>query len=477
MSKNILEQITPEEVLAAHEVKEITPQEWAAALDRCVRDLTPRGKPAAEYMVRRLRDGLKTSYKAPKYAGITEQNIARSYLSEWYPHVLRCYVVRARQAAGVSSHNWPGPADLPPFVIHDTVFVTCPWTTEDAAAAKELLAKRFPSLAWYFAEQRPPAQQPVIPENGHCWVKKLDGTWVIYRTQPGAPFVHSVAVRKVGNCWVGERNAIVRPAHDTLVEAMCSLEKDNVGRVLPKPADENTPWIVLTAEGKLELETAPVQRKATVTLWAGGVQVGHATEVPWSAKPAAPQEEPLKPWKERPEDLYWFRVAADYQLLDRKDPNKQWGRCITTSSGRTRADHEKELGFPPLPVVRTSGYWLLGDDDKYRVTVDGKVYVADGPNHAKRIEKENRWLPLAPRITPYPYVDERIAHDDAKDAEGWKWQNAVSGEAILLFHRTDIMDTVWRIRDLWQARNLLGTREEAMLALEKHYNLPKLNRP
>lgn len=473
---NVLESITPVELLMASDVKDVTEKEWEAALDACAEDLAAlEGKLSEVPLVRNMQQTINTQNNRSR---LPSGRVYRHVLADCYARVLRCYVARARKAAKpkVSSHTPPLSVDLP---------AVWPWALppSDYSFERQFLQELddYVAEAQSKAQKKDTAQQPVIPEHGLCWAKCTDGSWVIYRNRTVNPIVSSVPIRKSGKVWVAERHTQEhRTAHDTLHQAMCSLER-TFGGPIPKPTDENQPWIILTADGKLELEKVP-RKKATATLWINGVNVGHATEVSRNTRQpesAAPREEPLKPWKERPEDLYWFRVDNSFALRDRKDPD--WFKFPRKNTNELRADLEKTHGLPRLPVIRTSGYWLLGADDKYRVTVDGKEYVADGPNHAKRIQSEHGWPRLLLREQPASYTVKSIAEDDAKDAEGWAWSR-VWFTQVSLFHGKEFKGEVfpgvleWRGRIGWIS--LFGeTCEEAMLTIEKFYNLPRLNRP
>jgi len=467
VSKNILESITPVELLMSADIKDVTEQEWEAALDACCKDLAELPRLSNVNHVRHLQRVIATqldSRNRPSRGDATDDAIVRSTVADSFVKYLRCYVARARKAAKprVSSHTPPLSVDV------DTSHFFA--TEEERKRFQEAYARLLATgMCFGSMKEMPapaPAQHPVIPAYGRCWVKRPDRlgrvAWVICRNNSTGPFVQSAPINKHDGKWVEER-WLEWLRHDTLEQAMLSLEKANCGQVLPKPADENTPWIVLTADGKLELEKVPVVDQ---------------------------EEAPLKPWKERPEDLYWFRVNAGYHLLDSKDPNKTWG--VTVGTGRARAFYEKEQGFSPLPVVRTSGYWLFGEDDRLRITVDGKEYRANGPHQAKFIEKEKGWPSLTVRCEPYVYIDKLIAEDDAKDAEGWGWvKSGGNGDRDLLYRKENRVDVKGRVEhssmpDWWWviwstkttfSKNAVQHVENAMLALEKHYNLPRLNRP
>jgi len=517
--KNVLESITPVELLMAADIKDVTEKEWSEALDACCKDLEALTTPSRVPMVRRMQQVVQTQLSSRNRTATNDATIRYCTLADCFPKYIRCYVARARRAAKpkASHHMWARSMDIPPFFIHDTV-VMSDWSDLEKAAIKRLadgLASVMPP--WHPtaapAENKAQAQQPVIPENGYCWAKKPDGSWVYVACRATKPTVICTKLYpKLDNAWTtvlwgaGAR-------HATLPDAMSSLEDGLALAPQPKPADENTPWIVLTADGKLELEKVPVVEfktqsygpfrynladiQASAYVWglrnkktSDAIQKGMEVHKAFEAA-LKEAEAPLKPWKERPEDLYWFRVNAGYYLLDSKDPNKTWG--VTAGTVRARAFYEKEQGFSPLPVVRTSGYWLFGADDRLHITVDGKEYMANGPNQARFIEKEKGWPSLPVHFAADASVDKCIAADDAKDAEGWEWLQ-LPGDSFDLAHKGIFRGAVslnpcvrkgpaWMASVSEMSRAVLcflpfqASKEEAMRALEKHYNLPRLNRP
>jgi hypothetical protein len=254
---NTLESITPVELLMAADVKDVTEQEWEAALDACCKDLDALPGKSDVPLVKNMQT---TTATKQKFSALPDWRVSRHVLADCFSRVLRCYVARARKAAKpqVSSHDWMH-FDLDmrrhdggkiSWLVYDDLLPTI--TEKDLQQLREVFAQRMCAVA----EKKAPAQQPVIPENGFCWAKKPDGEWVIYDIKQQSTF--SVPVGKVNAEWVQKRRWNGWKQHHAFLVALCSLESSLGLGVLPKPADENTPWIVLTADGKLELEKVPV---------------------------------------------------------------------------------------------------------------------------------------------------------------------------------------------------------------------------